>query len=276
MLPVICVYSPAGSDAFLISYWWSKTSVVSPKFQPAWKAARFAVADQLVPGEALVDPAQHLVDGPGVDPADEPEGEEVLGAVGVAGLDAERRGRLLGERGHRHLDDPVPAEGFVRERVAGVAGLREVALVEGVGVDDERPALLHPVQLVAQCGRVHGDEHVRGVARRRDVVVRDVDLEGRHPGQGSRRGPDLGRELGQRGQVVAHPGADAGEAVPCELHPVAGVPGEADDHGAQGLWRVWPLGDVRHVAPPPSGCHRRLRRRRRPGSGVSVPSLRAP
>ena len=207
-------------------------------------------ADQLVPGEALVDPARAPAStGREYTQQISPRAKKFLERSASRGLTPERRRGLLGERGHRHLDHPVPAEGVVGEGVAGVAGLREVALVEGVGVDDERPALLHPVQLVAQGGRVHGDQHVGGVARRRDVVVRDVDLEGRDAGQGPRRGPDLGRELGQGGQVVAHPGADAGEAVSCELHPVAGVSGEADDHCAQGFWRVWPLGDVRHVLP---------------------------
>ena len=42
------VYSPGGSLAGLTSYWWSNSSVVSPKLQPAWKAARLAVAHQLV------------------------------------------------------------------------------------------------------------------------------------------------------------------------------------------------------------------------------------
>ena len=40
---------------------------------------------------------------------------------------------------------------------------------------------------------------------------------------------------GQRGQVVAEGGADVGEAVAGELHAVAGVAGEADDHPVQGL-----------------------------------------
>ena len=188
---------------------------------------------ELVAGEAVVDPGQHLVDRPGVDPADQAQREEVLGPVGVAGLDPERDRRLLRERGHRHLDHAVAAQRVVGQGVVGVAGLLQVALVEGVGVDDERPALLHPVQLVAQGGGVHGDEDVGRVTRRRDVVVGDVDLEGRHPGQRPRRGPDLGRELGQRGQVVAQPGADAGEPVSGQLHAVAGVPGEADHHCAE-------------------------------------------
>ena len=71
------------------------------------------------------------------------------------------------------------------------------------------------------------------VAGRQDVVVGDVDLEGRDPRQGARRGPDLGREVRQRGQVVAEQRRGVGEAVTGELHPVAGVTGEADDRPIQ-------------------------------------------
>ena len=68
---------------------------------------------------------------------------------------------------------------------------------------------------------------------RQDVVIGDVDLEGGDAGQGAGRGPDLGREVRQRGQVVAEQGGRVGEAVPGELHPIAGVAGEADDGPVQ-------------------------------------------
>ena len=61
-----------------------------------------------------------------------------------------------------------------------------------------------------------------------DLVVGDVDLERRHAGDRAGGRPDLGREVGQRGEVVAEGGAHVGEAVPGELHAVAGVAGEAD------------------------------------------------
>ena len=63
--------------------------------------------------------------------------------------------------------------------------------------------------LALQRRRVHGHQHVGRVARGRDVVVRDVDLEGRHAGQGPGRGPDLGREVREGGEVVAAAGPTA-------------------------------------------------------------------
>ena len=44
------------------------------------------------------------------------------------------------------------------------------------------------------------------------------------------RGPDLGREVREGRHVVAHEGTRCGEAVPGQLHPVAGVAGKSDDH----------------------------------------------
>ena len=54
-----------------------------------------------------------------------------------------------------------------------------------------------------QGGRVHRDEDVRAVAGREDVVVGEVHLEARHAGQRPGRGADLGREVGERREVVA-------------------------------------------------------------------------
>ena len=53
------------------------------------------------------------------------------------------------------------------------------------------------------------------------------------PGQGALGGADLGREVRQRRQVVAHRRGLAREAVPGELHPVARVPGETDHHAVE-------------------------------------------
>ena len=56
-----------------------------------------------------------------------------------------------------------------------------------------------------------------------------LHLERRHAVHGAGRCTDLGREVGHRRQVVAERGAHRGEPVTGELHPVAGVAGEADD-----------------------------------------------
>ena len=61
-----------------------------------------------------------------------------------------------------------------------------------------------------------------------DVVVGDVHLERRDAGDRAGRRADLGREVGQRREVVAERGGQLGEAVADELHAVARVAREPD------------------------------------------------
>ena len=122
----------------------------------------------------------------------------------------------------------VLVERTVLERVAVVAGLLQVAVGERVLVDDEDPARREVVEVRLQCRRIHGDEDVRRIAGREDVVVGEVELEARHSGQRASRSSDLGREIGERGEIVAEHRRLGGESAPCQLHPVAGVPGEPD------------------------------------------------
>ena len=183
---------------------------------------------------------------------DETEREEVLRPFGVAWLHAEFDARLLGDRRHRHLEHPVAGDRAVVERVRGVLGLLEVALVERVLVDDQRAADLEAVQVGLECGRVHRDEHVRLVAGGGDVVVGDLHLEGGHPVDGALWRADLGREVGEGGQVVAERGAHRGEAVAGQLHAVTGVAGESDHESVEdfGLRRTRSIDGVGHVNPP--------------------------
>ena len=77
--------------------------------------------------------------------------------------------------------------------------------------------------------RVHGHQNVWGVAGGGDVVIGDVDLEGGYTGHGSGRGADLGRVLGEGGQVVAEHGTRRCEAIAGELHTVARVASKPDN-----------------------------------------------
>ena len=92
------------------------------------------------------------------------------------------------------------------------------------------PPLGRSLQVRPQRGRVHRHEHVGRVARREDVVVGEVELEAGDAGQRAGRRADLGREVRQRRDVVADERGLAREAAAGQLHAVAGVAGEADDH----------------------------------------------
>ena len=132
-------------------------------------------------------------------------------------------------RGDLDLEDPVAVEAAVLERVGRVAGLLEVAVVELVGVDDDDAAGLEVAEVGLERRRVHRHQHVGRVAGGVDVVVGDADLEAGDAGQGAGGGADLGREVGERREVVADQRRGVGELGPGQLHAVAGVAGEADD-----------------------------------------------
>ena len=133
-----------------------------------------------------------------------PSAEHVLRALGLRGVtpSISFSAPTVSDR-ERHRVHLVLVERAVLERVLLVAGLLEVPLGEGVGVDDQRAALRQVGDVRLQRGRVHRDEDVRRVARREDVVVGEVELEAGDAGQRAGGRADLGGEVGQRRDVVA-------------------------------------------------------------------------
>ena len=111
-----------------------------------------------------------------------------------------------------------------------VLGLAQGGLREPVLVEDQDAAALELGQVHLQRRGVHRDQGVGAAAGGQDVPGGEVDLERRDAGQGPRRRPDLGREVGQRHQVVADQGGRRGEAVAGELYAVARIAREADDN----------------------------------------------
>ena len=165
-----------------------------------------------------------------VHPGEQPEREHVLRAGGVLAGEPELLDRLDGHPGQVDDVERVVGQRAVLERVVGVPRLGQVAAGEVVAVHDQRGARLHVGQVGLERGRVHRHQHVGGVAGGEDVVVGEVHLERRDARQGALRRPDLGREVRQRHQVVAEGSRLLGEPVTRELHPVAGVAREPDDH----------------------------------------------
>ena len=68
-----------------------------------------------------------------------------------------------------------------------------------------------------------------------DVVVGEVDLEARDARERAGRRTNLGREVGERREVVPEHRGLAREPVAGELHAVTGVTREADDHSVEVL-----------------------------------------
>ena len=66
-------------------------------------------------------------------------------------------------------------------------------------------------------------------------------MEAAYAGDGPHGGANFGRKVRQGRHVVARQRGRSGELIAGKLHPVAGIPGEADDNGISLLG----LGDVR-------------------------------
>ena len=194
--------------------------------------------------ELLLDVLERALGGTVVEPAHQPEREEVLRALRLArGDPLDPLQRADRHRGQRDLVHVVVGERAVLDRVGLVACLLQVALLERIGVDDEHAALGQVLHVRPQRRRVHRDEHVRHVAGGEDVVIGEVELEAGDARERAGRRTDLGREVGKRREVVPHHRGLAREAVAGELHPVPRVAREADRH----LFEL--LDGLRHVVP---------------------------
>ena len=108
--------------------------------------------------------------------------------------------------GHVDLVQPVAlGERGILERIRRVAGLVEVALLEGRGVDDEQPARLEVGQVHLERRRIHRDEAVETVARRVDALAAELELEARDAEQRAGRGANLGGEVRQASRCRCRP-----------------------------------------------------------------------
>ena len=177
--------------------------------------------------EALFDPVEGRLEVAVVEPVHEPEGEEVLGPLSVLGGEPQVIHGRDSRGGDRRFDDSEALKRAIRERIGRIASLLEVGVGERILVDDEQAAANQRVEVRLERRGVHRDQRVGLVARGKDLVLRERDLERANAGQRSRGRANFGREVRQRAEVVAEDGSGVGESIPSELHAVAGVSREA-------------------------------------------------
>src|SRR5271154_6446132 len=89
--------------------------------------------------------------------------------------------------------------------------LTQIVFLEVVEVDDQDAVGLEVREIHFQRGGIHSDENVDGVTGGVHVVGGEVDLESADTRQSSGRGANLGREVGEGGQIVAEEGGGVGE-----------------------------------------------------------------
>ena len=128
------------------------------------------------------------------------------------------------------MDIIVALELLILEGVRFIAGLVEILRAEVVHVRDDDAAALQIADARLERGGVHRHQNVHGVARGMDVPAREIDLEPAHSCEGSDRRAYLGGKVGERAQIVPGDGRRVREPVSGELHPVAGIAGEAYRH----------------------------------------------
>ena len=163
-------------------------------------------------------------------PQRQPQRPHVLGPQRILVAQAEGLHRLNRQRTDIESQHVVFGEAAVLQRIGVVLGLVQVALTELAGVGDDQAAGLQGCEVHLQRRRVHRDQHVRRVARRVDFARTEIDLEGGDAEQRALRRADLGRKVREGGKVVARQCGRQGELPAGQLHPVAGIPGKADDH----------------------------------------------
>ena len=102
--------------------------------------------------------------------------------------------------------------------------------IEGVRVGDDQRAGFEVVEVGFERRRIHRDQAVGAVTWGEDVPICDVNLERGNAGDRPGRGTDLGREVWERGEVVAEHRRASRELGARQLHPVPGVPCESNDN----------------------------------------------
>ena len=153
-----------------------------------------------------------------------------------------------------HRKQPELIEGMIFQRIRGHLRFAQIVLLETVTVDDQDPIGLEVRNVHFQRGRIHGDEHVDGVAGRVNFIRGKVQLKAADAGNGPCRGANFGRVVRKRGNVIAVERGGIGELAAGNLHAVAGVARETDDRPIEHLALVFyrrNLCKCRHSCPQP-------------------------
>ncbi len=186
--------------------------------------------------ELGLDPFDGGTERAGIHPADQTESEEVLGPLSVPLLHLKFCGGVHREFGHGDLVNDVAVERPVGSGILLVPAFLQIPLVERVRIQQDRAEILQPIQLALERSGVHCHENIGYVSGGMNVVVRDMDLKCRHPGDRSLGCTDFGREFGEGGNIVSDECAGGSKTITRQLHPVTRIPGESDHHPIKNRW----------------------------------------
>ena len=155
-------------------------------------------------GELLLQIGVDVLQRTAVDVAGHAEGEHVLALEDGLGVHPAVLEAFAGQgrdRGHdeRAVLDPELHEGIV----GGEARLLHACLVERILVHEDHRVALAPLGVRLEGRRVHHDQQVAEIARRRYFFAANVNLETGHARDGPVRGADLGRIVRKGREAIA-------------------------------------------------------------------------
>ena len=133
----------------------------------------------------------------------------------------------MADVGRDHLE-LVERIAFARVRI--IARLREVPRREAVVIEYKQRTRLQHRQADLQRGGVECNEHVGGIARRRNGFATEIDLVGGYAEGGAGGRPDLRRVVGEGCEVPARQCRRHCELRAHELYSIARVAGKAHDY----------------------------------------------
>jgi hypothetical protein len=179
--------------------------------------------------ELVVDVALGRVQLAAIQPRQQSQCKEVLAHVHFFHRHAQILKHRAGHGGHGHLEHLVLIfQHLAVERVLLVLRPFQPLFLEAVRVGDQDPAFAQVGQVGLEGRGVHHHQGVELVARRRDVAGGEMHLKARHTEQRVARSANLGRKVGERGDVVPQQRAALGKLRTGQLHAVARVSREAD------------------------------------------------
>ena len=141
---------------------------------------------------------------------------------------------------------------MIVERIRGVTRFLEIALAEGLAVNDQDAIGRQIIEIGLERRRIHRDQNVRLVAGGEDLAAGKIELKAADASQSTGRSADFRRKIRQCGDIVAGHRGFGRELHAGQLHAVTGITGETDY-------------DAVAAFPAFTGCRRRrdLRNQRR-------------
>ena len=149
-----------------------------------------------------------------------------LAAKRFAIAQPKRLNGLQGQTGDIEGNHPIRRETEVLQRIARVTRLFQIALIECPGVRNDQTAGAKRGQIHFERRRIHRHQHIGSVAGRVDRCRSEIDLECRHAKGRALRRPDLRREVGKGGEIVAGERGRQRELTASQLDAISRIAGK--------------------------------------------------